>query len=74
MVCTEGKTNRECSVYGVGWWGLWDGGVCGMEMNKKSASPKKNNAYGLQDSIIGGVKMIYHLKMVCEIQNLCIIL
>ena len=45
-----------------------------MEMNKKSASPRTNNAYGLQDSIIGGVKMISHLQMVCEIQNLCIIL
>ena len=23
MVCTEGNTNRECSFFGVGWWGLW---------------------------------------------------
>ena len=31
MVFTEGNTNRECSFF-LG----WDGGVCGMEMNKKS--------------------------------------
>ena len=68
MVCTEGKTNRECSVYGVGWWGLWDG------REQKVGFAEKNNDYGLQDSIIGGVKMISHLQMFCEIQNLCIIL
>ena len=68
MVCTEGKTNRECSVYGVGWWTLWDG------REQKVGFAEKNNDYGLQDSIIGGVKMISHLQMVCEIQNLCIIL
>ena len=36
MVCTEGNTNRECSLFldgivgFVGWW------LCGMEENKKS--------------------------------------
>ena len=25
MACTKGNTNRECSFFGVGWWGLWDG-------------------------------------------------
>ena len=29
MVCTEGNTNRECSLFL---------GFCGMEMNKKSGS------------------------------------
>ena len=64
----EGKTNRECPVYVVGWWGLLDG------REQKVGFAEKNNDYGLQDSIIGGVKMISHLQMVCEIQNLCIIL
>ena len=64
----EGKTNRECSVYGVGWWGLWDG------REQKVGFAENNNDYGLQDSIVGGVKIISHLQMVCEIQNLCIIL
>ena len=25
----------------AGWWDLRDGGLCGMEENKKSAQPKK---------------------------------
>ena len=25
MACMEGKTNRECYFFGMGWWGLWDG-------------------------------------------------
>ena len=25
MVWTEGKTNRECCIFGVGWWALWYG-------------------------------------------------
>ena len=33
MVCTEGNTNRECSIFGVGWW---VGGFRWMEENKKS--------------------------------------
>ena len=64
----EGKTNRECYFSGMGWWGLLDG------REQKVGFAEKNNDYGLRDSIVGGVKMIYHLKMVCEIQNLCIIL
>ena len=68
MVCTEGKTNRECYFFGMGWWGLWDG------RKQKEGFAEKYNTYGLHDSIIGGVKMISHLQMVCEIQNLCIIL
>ena len=35
-------------------------GFSGMEENKKSASPKKNCGYGLQDSIVcimGGVSL-----------------
>ncbi len=44
MVSTEGNTNRECSFFWMGLWicgmvgfvGLWNGRVCGMEMNKKS--------------------------------------
>ena len=38
----------------------WDGGLCGMEENKKSASPKKNCGYGSLDCIvciIGGVSL-----------------
>ena len=68
MVCTEGNTNRECYFFGMGWWGLWD------VRKQKEGFAEKYNAYGLHDSIIGGVKMISHLQMVCEIQNLCIIL
>ena len=36
----------------VGWWIEWDGGLGGMEENKKSASTKKNCAYGSPDSIV----------------------
>ena len=45
-------------VGGLG--GMEVGGLSGMEENKKSASPKKNYGYGLQDSIVcimGGVSL-----------------
>ena len=56
MVCTKVNTNRECSFFGVGWWGLWAlwNGFCGMEMNKKSgggdvrASPFRGTASGIK--------------------------
>ena len=55
MVFTEGNTNRECYFFGMGWWGLWDG------RKQKEGFAEKYNAYGLHDSIIGGVMMISHL-------------
>ena len=45
---------------GVGWWLEWDGGLSGMEENKKSASRKKNCAYGSLDNIVcinGGMSL-----------------
>ena len=51
----EGKTNRECYFSGMGWWGLLDG------REQKVGFAEKNNDYGPQDSIIGGVMMISHL-------------
>ena len=48
-------------VGGMGGGGLSGmSGFSGMEENKKSASPKKNYGYGLQDSIVcimGGVSL-----------------
>ena len=43
----------------MGWWRV-DGGLSVMEENKKSASPKKNCAYGSLDSIVcikGGISL-----------------
>ena len=55
MAYMEGKTNRECYFFGMGWWGLWDG------RKQKEGFAEKYNTYGLHDSIIGGVMMISHL-------------
>ena len=48
MACTEGKTNKECSYLGVGWWIGWVG------REQKVGSAEKNCGYGLPDSIMCG--------------------
>ena len=53
------RSNRLNRFNLVDGWGIWWGcGHCGMEMNKKSASPKKNCAYRKQLGIVrikGGI-------------------